>query len=185
MTHAAVFGTGSWGTAFASVLADGGTTVRMWGRRQEVVDQVNAGCNADYLPDLALPPAVTATTDPAEAARGADLIVLAVPSQTLRTNLGEWGEVLGGTGAVVSLMKGVELGTTKRMSEVIAEVGGVDPRRIVVLSGPNLAPEIARKQPAASVVACTDEGEFSSSTFASSRARAIRLSAGTISFTSP
>jgi glycerol-3-phosphate dehydrogenase (NAD(P)+) len=158
MTHAAVFGTGSWGTAFASVLADGGTTVRMWGRRQEVVDQVNGGCNADYLPDLALPSVVRATTDPAEAARGADVIVLAVPSQTLRANLGEWGEVLGDTAAVVSLMKGVELGTTKRMSEVIAEVGGVDPRRIVVLSGPNLAPEIARKQPAASVVACVDEG---------------------------
>jgi glycerol-3-phosphate dehydrogenase (NAD(P)+) len=157
MTHAAVFGTGSWGTAFASVLADGGTTVRMWGRRQEVVDQVNAGCNADYLPDLALPSLVSATTDPAEAARDADVIVLAVPSQTLRANLGEWGEVLGDTAAVVSLMKGVELGTTKRMSEVIAEVGGVDPRRIVVLSGPNLAPEIARKQPAASVVACVDE----------------------------
>jgi glycerol-3-phosphate dehydrogenase (NAD(P)+) len=158
MTHAAVFGTGSWGTAFASVLADGGTTVSMWGRRQEVVDQVNAGCNADYLPDLALPPAVSATTDPAEAARDADIIVLAVPSQTLRANLGEWGQVLGDTAAVVSLMKGVELGTTKRMSEVIAEVGAVAPRRIVVLSGPNLAPEIARKQPAASVVACVDEG---------------------------
>jgi glycerol-3-phosphate dehydrogenase (NAD(P)+) len=158
MIHAAVFGTGSWGTAFASVLADGGTTVRMWGRRQEVVDQVNAGCNADYLPDLALPPAVSATTDPAEAARDADIIVLAVPSQTLRANLGEWGQVLGDTAAVVSLMKGVELGTTKRMSEVIAEVGAVAPRRIVVLSGPNLAPEIARKQPAASVVACVDEG---------------------------
>jgi glycerol-3-phosphate dehydrogenase (NAD(P)+) len=158
MTHAAVFGTGSWGTAFASVLADGGTTVRMWGRRQEVVDQVNAGCNADYLPDLALPPAVSATTDPAEAARDADIIVLAVPSQTLRANLAEWAEVLGDTAAVVSLMKGVELGTTKRMSEVIAEVGAVAPRRIVVLSGPNLAPEIARKQPAASVVACADEG---------------------------
>ena len=158
MTHAAVFGTGSWGTAYAGVLADGGTTVRMWGRRQEVVDQVNAGCNTEYLPDLALPPAVTATTDPAEAAHGADIIVLAVPSQTLRANLGQWGQVLGDTAAVVSLMKGVELGTTKRMSEVIAEVGAVDPRRIVVLSGPNLAPEIARKQPAASVVACVDEG---------------------------
>jgi glycerol-3-phosphate dehydrogenase (NAD(P)+) len=101
---------------------------------------------------------VSATTDPAEAARDADIIVLAVPSQTLRANLGEWGQVLGDTAAVVSLMKGVELGTTKRMSEVIAEVGAVAPRRIVVLSGPNLAPEIARKQPAASVVACVDEG---------------------------
>lgn len=157
MTHAAVFGTGSWGTAFASVLADGGTSVRMWGRRQEVVDQVNAGCNADYLPDLNLPPTVTATNDPREAAEGADIMVLAVPSQTLRGNLAQWGGVLEGDAPVVSLMKGVELGTTRRMSEVIAEVAHVDPQRIVVLSGPNLAPEIAQKQPAASVFACVDE----------------------------
>ena len=112
MTTAAVFGTGSWGTAYAAVLADGGTPVRMWGRRQEVVDQVNAGCNTDYLPKLALPPTVSATTDPAEAVDGADIVVLAVPSQTLRANLGEWGHVLDRATAVVSLMKGVELGTT-------------------------------------------------------------------------
>jgi glycerol-3-phosphate dehydrogenase (NAD(P)+) len=153
-----VFGTGSWGTAYAAVLADGGTTVRMWGRRQAVVDQINAGCNTDYLPNLTLPSSVSATGDPAEAAAGVDIIVLALPSQTLRTNLAEWGAVLGDTAAVVSLMKGVELGTTKRMSEVIAEVGGVPHERIVVVSGPNLAPEIAQKQPAASVVACIDEG---------------------------
>jgi glycerol-3-phosphate dehydrogenase (NAD(P)+) len=157
MTTAAVFGTGSWGTAYASVLADGGTTVRMWGRRQAVVDQINAGCNTDYLPNLSLPSSVSATGDPAEAADGADIIVLAVPSQTLRANLAEWGAVLGDTAAVVSLMKGVELGTTKRMSEVIAEAGGVAHERIVVVSGPNLAPEIAKKQPAASVVACVDQ----------------------------
>jgi glycerol-3-phosphate dehydrogenase (NAD(P)+) len=157
VTTAAVFGTGSWGTAYAAVLADGGTDVRMWGRRQEVVDQVNAGSNEDYLPGIALPHGISATTDPAEAAAGADIVVLAVPSQTLRANLTDWGSVIPGDAAVVSLMKGVELGTTKRMSEVIAEVGGVAPERIVVLSGPNLAKEIAQKQPAASVAACVDE----------------------------
>jgi glycerol-3-phosphate dehydrogenase (NAD(P)+) len=156
MTTAAVFGTGSWGTAYAAVLADSGTTVRMWGRRQEVVDQINAGSNEDYLPGIALPPGITATADQAEAAEGADIVVLAVPSQTLRTNLSEWGSVLPRGAAIVSLMKGVELGTTKRMSEVIAEVGGVESERIVVVSGPNLAKEIALKQPAASVVACID-----------------------------
>jgi glycerol-3-phosphate dehydrogenase (NAD(P)+) len=129
----------------------------MWGRRQEVVDQVNAGSNEDYLPGIPLPPGISATTDPAEAAAGADIVVLAVPSQTLRANLADWGAVIPADAAVVSLMKGVELGTTKRMSEVIAEVGGVSPERIVVLSGPNLAKEIALKQPAASVVACVDE----------------------------
>ncbi|MBM6404799.1 NAD(P)-dependent glycerol-3-phosphate dehydrogenase [Phycicoccus sp. CSK15P-2] len=153
MSRAAVFGTGSWGTAFAAVLADAGTPVTMWGRRDEVVEQVNAGVNEAYLPELRLPDTVRATTDPAEATDGADVVVLAVPSQTLRENLTAWASVLPGDAAVVSLMKGVELGTTKRMSEVVAEVGRVDPERVAVVSGPNLAREIAAKQPAASVVA--------------------------------
>jgi glycerol-3-phosphate dehydrogenase (NAD(P)+) len=156
MTTAAVFGTGSWGTAFSAVLADSGTKVRMWGRRPELVEQINAGSNDTYLPGIRLPRGVSATTDPGEAADGADIVVLAVPSQTLRQNLEGWASLLPRTAAVVSLMKGVELGTTKRMSEVIAEVGGVEPERIVVVSGPNLAREIALKQPAASVVACSD-----------------------------
>ncbi len=156
MSRAAVYGTGSWGTAFAAVLADAGTPVTMWGRRAEVVDAINAGVNEEYLPELRLPDTVRATTDPAEAAAGADVVVLAVPSQTLRDNLTAWGSVLPGDAAVVSLMKGVELGTTKRMSEVIAEVGGVQEDRVVVVSGPNLAREIAAKQPAASVIACRD-----------------------------
>ena len=105
MTHAAVYGTGSWGTAFAAVLADAGTSVRMWGRRAEVVDQVNAGVNEDYLPELRLPPSVTATTDPQEAAAGADIVVLAVPSQTLRANLTAWAGLLPRDAPVVSLMK--------------------------------------------------------------------------------
>ena len=153
MTSAAVYGTGSWGTAYASVLADAGTNVTMWGRRQEVVDQINAGTNEDYLPELHLPSTIRATSDPFEAAAGADIVVLAVPSQTLRANLEAWGSALPSSAAIVSLMKGVELGTTRRMSEVISEVGGVEPERVVIVSGPNLAREIAVKQPAASVVA--------------------------------
>lgn len=158
MTRVAVFGAGSWGTAFSAVLADSGCEVRMWGRRRELVDQINRSrVNGDYLPDLRLPSAVTATTDPAEAAAGADIVVLAVPSQLLRSHLAQWADLLPGDAAVVSLMKGVELGTTKRMSEVIAEVGHVGQERIVVVSGPNLSREIAARQPAASVVACVDE----------------------------
>ena len=156
MTTAAVFGTGSWGTAFSAVLADSGTTVRRWGRRPELVEQINAGSNEDYLPGIRLPRGISATTDPAEAAASADIVVLAVPSQKLRANLERWASLLPRDAAIVSLMKGVELGTTKRMSEVIAEVGDVEPERIVVVSGPNLAREIALRQPAASVVACTD-----------------------------
>ncbi len=156
MTRVAVMGTGSWGTAFAAVLAEAGASVTMWARRAEVAAQINAGRNSDYLPELDLPSTVQATTDPAAACLDADLVVLAVPSQTLRSNLESWGGAIPPGADVVSLMKGVELGTTKRMSEVIAEVAGVQGRRIVVLSGPNLAKEIARRQPAGSVVACVD-----------------------------
>ncbi len=158
MNHrTAVFGTGSWGTAYASILADAGGEVVLRGRRQDVVDQINTeGVNADYLPQLRLPATVRATTDAAEAVDGADIVILALPSQTLRENLVEWGGVLPTDAAVVSLMKGIELGTTKRMSEVIHEVAGVPPERIAVVSGPNLAREIADRQPAASVVACLE-----------------------------
>ena len=158
MTRVAVFGMGSWGTAFAAVLADAGSQVRMWGRRAELIDEINQShVNSGYLPDLLLPESVSATTDPRAAVEAVDVVVLAVPSQTLRVNLGQWAHFLPPQAAVVSLMKGVELGTTKRMSEVIAEVGGVALERIVVVSGPNLAMEIAAKQPAATVVACVDE----------------------------
>jgi len=158
MTRVAVFGTGSWGTAFAAVLADAGSQVQMWGRRAELVDEINQShVNSGYLPDLVLPGSVSATSDPREAVDGVDIVVLAIPSQMLRENLGQWVDFLPPQGAVVSLMKGVELGTTKRMSEVITEVGHVAPERIVVVSGPNLAMEIAAKQPAATVAACIDE----------------------------
>lgn len=154
-----VFGAGSWGTAFSVVLADGGNDVTIWGRRQEVCDVINADHrNPDYLPeDVELPPNITATHDVEEAVHGSDLIVFAVPSQTFRTNLEEWAPLLPAGAPMVSLMKGVELGSLKRMSEVIAEVTGVGNDQIAVVSGPNLSKEIARREPAASVVACADE----------------------------
>ncbi len=158
MTRAAVYGTGSWGTAFAMVLADAGCEVTLWGRRAELAEAVNTTrTNPDYLPGVTLPETVRATTDPAEAAADAEFTVLAVPSQTLRGNLTRWTPLLPAGTVLVSLMKGVELGTAKRMSEVIEEVTGAGPDRIAVLSGPNLAREIAERQPAASVVACRDE----------------------------
>lgn len=156
MTHVAVMGTGNWGTAFASILAVAGCTVTMWSRREQLAEQINAGRNTDYLPELELPATIRATTDPAEACSGADIVVLVMPSQTLRANLEQWGRAIPRGADVVSLMKGVELGTTKRMSEVIAEVGGVANERIIIASGPNLAKEIAARQPAGSVIACSD-----------------------------
>ncbi|MFK8849325.1 NAD(P)H-dependent glycerol-3-phosphate dehydrogenase [Streptomyces sp. Ac-502] len=158
MTRCAVYGTGSWGTAFAMVLGDAGCEVTMWGRRAGLVDAVNTGrTNPDYLPDVRLPETVRATTDPAEAAHGADFTVLAIPSQTLRENLAAWAPLLPADTVLVSLMKGVELGTAKRMSEVVEEVAKAPAERVAVLTGPNLAKEIAARQPAAAVVACADE----------------------------
>ncbi|MER7957451.1 MULTISPECIES: NAD(P)H-dependent glycerol-3-phosphate dehydrogenase [unclassified Streptomyces] len=158
MTKAAVFGTGSWGTAFGMVLADAGCDVTLWGRRAELVEAVNTTrTNPDYLPGVELPANVRATTDPAEAAHDADFTVLVVPSQTLRANLAEWAPKLAPDTVLVSLMKGVELGTAERMSEVIMEVADVPAERVAVLTGPNLAKEIAARQPAGAVVACADE----------------------------
>jgi glycerol-3-phosphate dehydrogenase (NAD(P)+) len=158
MTRVAVFGTGSWGTAFSMVLADAGADVVMWGRRAELAETItDRHENPDYLPGLPLPESIRATVDPAEASAGAEVVVLAVPSQTLRQNLVSWTPTLPPDTVLVSLMKGVELGTTKRMSEVIGEVTGAPPGRVAVVSGPNLAKEIAARQPAASVVACADE----------------------------
>lgn len=159
MTRAAVLGAGSWGTAFAQILADAGAEqVTLLARRGEVAEHIrDRHRNPDYLSEIELPPAVTATTDPAVAADGADLVVLAVPSQSLRHNLAAWADLLPATAPVVSLMKGIELGTGLRMSQVI-EAAGVEPSRVVVLSGPNLSREIAARQPAATVVAGVDLG---------------------------
>jgi glycerol-3-phosphate dehydrogenase (NAD(P)+) len=154
----AVFSAGSWGTAFSLVLADAGNDVTMWARREEVASAINEQReNPEYLPGVELPPHVSATHDVEKALHGADVVVLATPSQTLRGNLTEWAPYVEPDAVFVSLMKGVELGTLERMSQVIAEVTGAGPERIAVVSGPNLAKEIARREPAASVVACEHE----------------------------
>lgn len=158
MTRAAVLGSGSWGTAFGKVLADAGTEVVLWARRPELAEAVTREHeNADYLPGIALPGNLRATSDAAEAVVGADFVVLAVPSQSLRENLAAVVPALGRDAVLVSLMKGVELGTMKRMSEVVCEVADVPTDRVAIVTGPNLAKEIALGQPAATVVACTDD----------------------------
>jgi len=155
----AVFGAGSWGTAFSIVLADARNDVTIWSRREEVAAGINERHeNADYHPGVQLPTAISATHDVEKAVHEADVVVLATPSQTLRDNLVEWAPFIPERAVLVSLMKGVELGSLARMSEVIAEVTGAGPDRIAVVSGPNLSPEIARREPAAGVVACADDG---------------------------
>ncbi|MGI8879856.1 MAG: NAD(P)H-dependent glycerol-3-phosphate dehydrogenase [Jatrophihabitans sp.] len=154
---AAVFGAGSWGTTFAKVLADAGTDVTLWARREDQAAAINEKHrNEAYLPGIDLPEALTATHDAQEALDGADLVAFGIPSQTLRANLAEWAPHLPADATLVSLMKGIELGTVKRMSEVLAEVTGFSLDRVAVVSGPNLAKEIALGQPTATVVACTD-----------------------------
>ncbi len=158
MSRVAVLGAGSWGTAFSMVLADAGNEVMIWSRREEVAVSITERReNTDYLPGIELPRTVSATADPERALAGADVVVLAVPSQSLRDNLPLFLPYLERDAVLVSLMKGIELGTLERMSEVIQEVADVDPGRIAVVSGPNLAKEIARREPAASVVACVDD----------------------------
>ena len=156
---AAIMGAGSWGTTFGQVLCDAGTPSVVCCRRPELAHVINERHeNPDYLPGIALTPELRAAADPAVALRGADLIIFAVPAQSLRENLRHWAALIPADAQFVSLIKGIELDTCKRMSEVIAEVLDVPAGRIGVVSGPNLAREIAQRQYAASVVACPDEG---------------------------
>ncbi|OBA82362.1 glycerol-3-phosphate dehydrogenase [Mycobacterium sp. 1164966.3] len=157
-----VMGAGAWGTALARVLADAGgpeTQVILWARRAEVAEQINATrYNSDYLPGAPLPPSIRATSDAEEALSGATTVLLGVPAQTMRGNLEQWAPLLSHGATLASLAKGIELDTLMRMSQVIVGVTGVDPSQVAVISGPNLASEIAERQPAATVIACSDSG---------------------------
>ncbi|MEU4266077.1 NAD(P)H-dependent glycerol-3-phosphate dehydrogenase, partial [Streptomyces sp. NPDC025273] len=127
-------------------------------RRAEIADGINTTHrNPGYFPDIELPTTLTATTDPATALDGAHYLVLSIPAQSLRTSLAAWAPHIGPDTVIVSLMKGIEIGSGLRASQVITEVTGVSTNRIAVLSGPNLAREIMAGQPAAATVACHDE----------------------------
>lgn len=166
-----VLGAGSWGTTFAKVLADAAReasaerTVHLWGRNREAMDRVReTGRNERYVPDIDLPREIQFTSDLGEALNGARLVVAAIPAQSLRAQLGAVAEFIDPDAVVLSLAKGLESATGLRMTEVIAQAlgehtgGGRDQwaRRSCVLSGPNLAMEIAREEPTASVVAAPD-----------------------------
>ncbi|SDN50074.1 glycerol-3-phosphate dehydrogenase (NAD(P)+) [Actinomyces ruminicola] len=155
--RAAVIGAGAWGTTFARLLAQAGTPAVVWARRPELAEEINAGTNTRYLPGIRLPETVTATTDIRAAVAGAGLVVAVVPAQTARSVLAPLRGALDDDAIVVSLMKGVEAGTGLRMSQVIAEALDLPASRIAVISGPNLADEIAAGQPTATVVAAADE----------------------------
>ncbi|HEX7521839.1 MAG TPA: NAD(P)H-dependent glycerol-3-phosphate dehydrogenase [Acidimicrobiia bacterium] len=154
----AVIGAGSWGTAFAGLVAGNAPTV-LWAREPELVTKINAEHeNTMYLAGISLPTDLVATNDLGEACSGADVIVMGVPSHGYRDVLTAAADLIGPHVPVVSLSKGVEQGTLRRMTEVVAEVlPAHDPDRIGVVTGPNLAREVAEGQPTASVIAMRDE----------------------------
>jgi glycerol-3-phosphate dehydrogenase (NAD(P)+) len=150
-------GAGSWGTTIAKVIADAGNEVVLWSRRDEVAVEINeTKRNSDYLPGIDLPSNLTATSDLAFALKDAEQIYLAIPSQSLRQSLESWTEFIPKNATLISLIKGLEQGTGLRMSEVMAAATGLPMTHMAVVSGPNLALEIAKQEPAASVCACAD-----------------------------
>jgi glycerol-3-phosphate dehydrogenase (NAD(P)+) len=156
--RAAVLGAGSWGTTFAAVLADAGCDVAIWGRSAQTCAEISRlHRNDTYLPGVELPAGITASTDARAVIAGVDLVAIAIPSQSARATLEPLRGALGPHVVAVSLMKGVELATDRRMSQVVAESLGLPDDRVAVVSGPNLANEIAARQPTATVVASTSD----------------------------
>jgi glycerol-3-phosphate dehydrogenase (NAD(P)+) len=154
--RAAVIGTTSWGTTLAALLARGGAGVSLVARSNMEADAINAaGENARHRPGLRLPSNLQATID-AEAVATADIVVVAVPSASLRHNLVRLAPAVSPAATIVSATKGIEPDSCLRMSEVIGAFG-IGQERVLVLSGPNFAGEIAAGLPAATVVAGRDE----------------------------
>lgn len=159
----AVLGAGSWGTVFAKISADAAAATSqpwrtvLWGRDAEGMGRTRSTrINDRYFPHHRLPDSLEVTAEPEEALSGADVVVLALPSQALRAQLEAFRELIEPEAVLVSLAKGLESGTGLRMSEVIAQVLPEHAGRIAVLSGPNLAREIIQEEPTASVVAAED-----------------------------
>ena len=149
-----VIGGGSWGTTVGHLAAHNAKTL-LWARAPETVVEINeSNVNRRYLEGYDLHPDLTATADLEEAARCADVLVMGVPSQAFRETLGRVGEFLRPWVPVVSLTKGLEQGTRKRMSQLIHEVLPGHPA--AVLTGPNLAKEILVGDAAAAVIATPD-----------------------------
>ncbi|MGI8492051.1 MAG: NAD(P)H-dependent glycerol-3-phosphate dehydrogenase [Acidimicrobiales bacterium] len=151
-----VLGGGSWGTTVASLTTASNATV-LWARDPAVADEVNARhTNSGYLPDLALPPALRATADLEEAVQGADVLIVGIPSKAFRSVLEDAAKWIRPWIPVVSLTKGIEQGTLKRMTQIIEELLPGHPA--AALTGPNLAREIMSGYAAASVIATEDLG---------------------------
>ena len=152
MSKVVVLGAGQWGTTMAQVLCDAGNHVLMWGRSQELVDEVNQKhTNSKYLDDSVLPIGLKATSSLKEAFEYSNIYVLAVPAQTLRENLTNWKSMFEPNALIISTLKGIEVSTMSRMTEIISEVLGTE--NVAIITGPNLANELVLRQPAGAVAA--------------------------------
>ncbi|CAB4594648.1 unannotated protein [freshwater metagenome] len=152
MSKVTVFGTGQWGSTMAQVLSDAGNHVLMWGRNQEVVDEINEKhINSRYLGSSSLPAGLSATTDLVQAFEYSSIYVLAIPAQTLRVNLNSWKHLAAPNALYISTLKGIEVGSSLRMSQIIEDVMATE--NIAIITGPNLASELILRQPAGAVVA--------------------------------
>lgn len=155
MSKVTVLGAGAWGTTLAQVLSDAGNEVLLWARSPEIVSEINSShTNKKYLNDLVLPPSLKATSDVQSAFAHSDVYVLAIPTQQLRAMLKEWSPYLNKQAFVVSTLKGIEVGSDLRVSEVIAEEWG--DVKFSLITGPNLADELSHRQLAGAVVAAND-----------------------------
>lgn len=153
-----LLGSGQWGSAVAQILCDASNDVLIWGRNQGVIDEINQNHrNSRSLPGIDLPKSLRATSSLQEAFDHAEIIVLAVPAQTLRENLTQWKSYFSLEVPIVSTLKGIEVSTQLRMSEVIQEVLGISEKKIAILTGPNLAKEVVLRQPAGAVAASTSQ----------------------------
>ncbi|MBU6314081.1 MAG: NAD(P)-dependent glycerol-3-phosphate dehydrogenase [Actinomycetales bacterium] len=152
MSKVTVLGTGAWGSTMAQVLSDAGNHVLMWGRNESVVNEISVKhTNAKYLDANVLPLGIQATTDLHQAFAYSNIYVLAVPAQTLRENLKSWKNLVDPHATYVSTLKGIEVSTLSRMTEVIqAEMKS---ENFSLITGPNLANELILRQPAGAVAA--------------------------------
>jgi glycerol-3-phosphate dehydrogenase (NAD(P)+) len=152
MSKVTVFGAGAWGSTMAQVLSDAGNEVLLWGRSAHVIAEINgAHTNAKYLSSHTLPENIKATTVLKEAFDFSDTYVLAIPAQQLRTTLQEWKPYFSADSTIISTLKGIEISTQMRMTEVIEDVLGS--HKIAIITGPNLADELVLRQPAGAVAA--------------------------------
>ena len=156
MSTVTVFGAGAWGSTMAQVLNDAGNDVLLWGRSEDVITEINsAHTNKKYLGSHELPLSLKATTDLAQAFAHSRIYVLAIPAQQLRTTLQEWKPFFASESIIVSTLKGIEISTQMRMTEVIEDVLG--PHAIAIITGPNLADELVLRQPAGAVAAAATQ----------------------------